>query len=341
MRVMVTGATGFVGAWTAKALQGAGHHVRVLVRTPAKLATTAATIGVDTSDFQPGDITDAASVEAALDGCDAVVHCAAMVAVDPRSAAGIMETNTEGARNVLGRALDHGLDPVVHVSSFSALFRPDLRVLDADLDVAPGYEPYGRSKAAVETYARRLQDDGAPVAITYPGMVLGPPAGDQFGEVADGVETMLKAGIVPGGPGAGWLVVDVRDVAKLHAALMEPGRGPRRYMCGGSRIGPGELAGTLGAVTGRRIASAPLPGPVLRGLGRMVDQISRVVPLSVPLTEAAMEYYTHMPQSDDSPSSEELGVAYRPVEETLADTVAGLHRCGRISARQAGALAHA
>ena len=190
----------------------------------------------------------------------------------------------------------------------------------------------------MERYARQMQDGGAPVVITYPGMVLGPPAGDQFGEAAEGVESLLKAGLVPGDGAAGWTIVDVRDVAALHAALTEPGRGPRRYMCGGRLIAPADLARLLTTLTGRRFPVAPVPGPVLRGLGRLVDQFSRVVPLRVPLTAAAMEYYTHMPATNDEPSRVELGISNREVHETLADTISGLRRCGRVNSRQIGVL---
>ncbi|MDT5220694.1 MAG: hypothetical protein QOF15_2799, partial [Mycobacterium sp.] len=74
MRVLVTGGTGFVGGWTAKAIADAGHSVRFLVRKPERLQTSVAALGVDTSDFAVGDIKDRDSVRAALQGCDAVVH---------------------------------------------------------------------------------------------------------------------------------------------------------------------------------------------------------------------------------------------------------------------------
>ena len=259
MKVLVTGGTGFVGAWTAKAVQDAGHDVRFLVRSPARLATSAERIGADISDHVVGDIADAEATTEALAGCDAVIHCAAMVSTDPSRADEMLHTNLEGARNVLGGAVAAKLDPIVHVSSFSALFRPGLDVLHADLPVVGGSDGYGKSKAVVEAYARGLQDAGAPVNITYPGMVLGPPAGDQFGEAAEGVEAAAKMHGVPG-RSAAWIVVDVRDLAAIHVALLEPGRGPRRYMAGGQRV-------TVGSRHDRRRRRPPAgghPGPGCR-----------------------------------------------------------------------------
>src|SRR5436305_3018101 len=245
MRVLITGGTGFVGGWTAKAIADAGHSLRFLVRNPDKLQTTIAKLGVDVSDFAVADVTDRVAVREALHGCDAVVHSAALVAVDPRQTEEMLTTNMQGAQNVLGQSVELSLDPIIHVSSFSALFRPGLETLTADLPVVGGADGYGRSKAQVEIYARGLQDAGAPVNLTYPGMVLGPPVGDQFGEAAEGVEAAIKMRAVPG-RSAAWTVVDVRDLAALHVALLQPGQGPRRYMAGGRRVAVDRLASLLG-----------------------------------------------------------------------------------------------
>ncbi|HMC40801.1 MAG TPA: NAD-dependent epimerase/dehydratase family protein, partial [Acidimicrobiales bacterium] len=322
-------------AWTAKALEDAGHEVRLFVRTPEKQKVSTLPIGVRTGDVASGDITDAASVVAAMEGCDSVVHCAAVVATDRRRADEMLQTNLVGARNVLGAAAERGLDPIVHVSSITALFRRRLDRMHADLDVGGLDDAYGRTKAAEDRYARELQQSGAPIVVVYPGMVLGPPAGEQFGEVAEGVETVLKRGVVPG-IDAAWTLVDVRDLGFLIAALMVPGQGPRRYMAGGHHLTPRQLRRDLESVTGRRLIPLALPGLVLRGLGRAMDAASRALPINSVLTEAAMEYYTRMPPTDDTPSEKELGVVYRPSTETLADAIAGLARVGRITARQAG-----
>jgi dihydroflavonol-4-reductase len=329
VRVLITGGTGFVGAWTAKAAADAGHRVRFLVRDPTRLETSVARIGVDTADHVRGDIADADSTAAALDDCDAVIHCAAMVSTDPRQADMMLRTNLDGARNVLGSAVDRGLDPIVHVSSFTALFRPGLKVLRADLPVIGGTDGYGRSKAEVEKYARGLQDAGAPVSITYPGMVLGPPAGNQFGEAAEGVQAAVQMRGLPGRGGA-WMVVDVRDLAALHAALLESGKGPRRYMAGGKRIPVDDLASMIGSAANRSLRVYPVPDTVLRTIGRVVEAVGGYLPFDTPITEAALQYYTQMPSSDDSPSELELGITYRDPRQTLTDTVSGLRQVGRL-----------
>jgi nucleoside-diphosphate-sugar epimerase len=329
MKVLITGGTGFVGAWTAKAVQDGGHQVKFLVRGPDRLHTSAAQIGVDVGDHVVGDIADSESTAEALRGCDAVIHCAAMVSTDPARSEEMLRTNLEGARNVLGGAAAAKMDPIIHVSSFSALFRPGLAMLHADLPVVGGSDGYGKSKAIVEAYARGLQDAGAPVNISYPGMVLGPPAGDQFGEAAEGVQAALKMRGVPG-RSAAWIVVDVRDLAALHVALLQPGQGPRRYMAGGRRIAVDRLAFLLGAAADRSLVVYPVPDVGLRALGRLFDVIGDHLPFETPINSAAMQYYTQMPPADDTPAERDLGITQRDAAQTLADTVDGLREVGRI-----------
>jgi dihydroflavonol-4-reductase len=325
MRVLVTGGTGFVGGWTARVIAEAGHSIRFLVRNPTRLETSVAKLGVDVSDFAVGDITDRVSVRKALQGCNAVVHSAALVATDPRQTSEMLTTNMSGAQNVLGQAVELGMDPIVHVSSFTALFYPNLETLRADLPVVGGTDGYGQSKAQVEIYARGLQDAGAPVNTTYPGMVLGPPVGDQYGEANEGVKAALQMHTIPGRSGA-WLIVDVRDLAALHAALLEPGRGPRRYTAGGHRVPASELANLLGQLADTPMVAVPIPDTALRVAGAVLDRAGRFLPFDTPFTAAGMQYYTQMPASDDSPSERELGITYRDPQETVADTIEALRR---------------
>lgn len=125
------------------------------------------------------------------------------------------------------------------------------------------------------------------------------------------------------------MVVDGRDLADLHAALLEPGKGPRRYMAGGHRIPVDELARLLSEVGDKTLLSVPVPDTVLRIAGQLLDRLGPFLPFQTPFTEAAMQYYTQMPDSDDTPSERDLGVTYRDPRITLADTVAGLRALNR------------
>jgi dihydroflavonol-4-reductase len=175
----------------------------------------------------------------------------------------------------------------------------------------------------------QVQDAGAPVNISYPGMALGPPAGDQFGEAAEGVQAALKMRGVPG-RSAAWIVVDVRDLAALHVALLQPGKGPRRYMAGGRRIAVDRLAFLIGAAAHRSLVVYPVPDVGLHALGRLFDVIGDHLPFETPINSAAMQYYTQMPPADDTPGERDLGITQRESALTLADTVDGLQRVGRI-----------
>lgn len=337
--VLVTGGTGFVGSWTARALADAGHAVRFLVRIPEKLARAAGALGVDTSDAVTGDITDADAVRRALTGCEAVVHCAAVVAVGPGAAERMERTNLAGARNVIGQAAELGLRRAIHVSSIAALSSPGLRRLTADLPVATGLDAYGASKAAVDGWVRELTADGAPVDITYPTMVMGPPAGDQAGEGTEGVAKAVRIRLIPGREAA-WNICDVRDLGRVHAALLDRGRldqdpPPGRWVAGGVHVGLPALVPMLAQASGRRLWQLPVPDGLLRGVGRVQDRVERVVPLErwglrTPMTAAAMEYYTRVPVPDNGPVERELGVTFRDPVATLRDTVAGLRDLGRL-----------
>ena len=91
----------------------------------------------------------------------------------------MMTANPDGLRAVVGVAATLGLDPIVYVSSTSALFQAGAGPLHEEHDVSVSADPYARSKAACESIARQFLADGVPVVITYPSGILGPAVGDR------------------------------------------------------------------------------------------------------------------------------------------------------------------
>ena len=340
VRVAVTGGTGFVGAYTVRSILAAGHEVTLLVRDPRRIDETLAPLGVTAADVTvvQGDMTDDESVREAMRDADAAVHAAAVVSLEKARGPEVLAANPAGTRTVVDAALAQGADPVIYVSSTASLFRPGLTSLHTGLPPADLASAYGRSKALAEGWVRERQAEGAPITITYPAGVLGPPAGPAAGEASAAVATHLRSGMLPV-PAATWSIVDVRDIADVHVACLELGRGPRRFMCGGTYMTMTELAAIYRRLTDRRMPTVRAPASAFRALGRVNDALGRVVSIDTIFTGEAMEMFTRWVPTDDGPTHDELGVEWRDPEGTLRETIEGLVAAGRVSAKHAGALA--
>jgi len=335
MRVLVTGGTGYVGSHAVATLVRSGHEVRLLVRSPERVATSLDPLGVSAPDVAVGDVTDAGSIDAALTGCDAAVHAASVYSLDPRDAPTIAATNVRGTETVLGAARRAEVDPIVYVSSYVGLL-PSADVLGPASPVGHPTPPYARSKADSEVVARRQQEQGAPVVSVYPGSVWG--AHDPY----CGESCRLLSGILrnrlPFAMSGGLPIADVRYVASVLAAAVEPGKGPRRFMAGGHDTRWNELFALLRRLTGRRLLTMPTPRPVAMGFGRLMDGAQRLLPGKAPLAFEGIYIATQDPKTDDSRTAAELGAEPPPLEETLTDMIRWMVEAGRIPARAAGRL---
>lgn len=333
MRVMVTGGTGFVGFHTARALLDAGHEVCLLVRSARKAKNL---YGKDIPDLVVGDITDAGSVTRAVQGCDAVVHSAALVSTDAKDADQVYNTNVDGARTVINAAIDEGVQSIIHVSSVTALFNPKAKVLDGNSPPGTALNAYGRSKVDCEKFVRGLQRKGVPIHVTYPAAVIG-PTDPGLTEPHIGLQTYLSA-FIPLMPG-GNQFVDVRDVAEVHLRLLEGDFPPGRFILGGHYLSWPELARTLERLTGRKLIKVPAMGSFMRGLGTAVDLLKRVKQFDVPMGYEAMVYATQWVPMDSSETGQQLDFSFRPLDESLSDSVRWLLQEGHITKKQAGCLA--
>ncbi|WP_046471398.1 SDR family NAD(P)-dependent oxidoreductase [Allosalinactinospora lopnorensis] len=323
MKVLVTGASGFVGSHTVKALVGAGHHVRASARTGERVRRALAPLGcADTVEITEADILDKDRIDDALNGCDAVVHAAATYSHDVRRSKEMLTTNPRGTELVLGRASELGLDPVIHVSTYTALL-PARETLKPYSPVGNPPTPYARSKARSEHIARRLQAEGAPVTIVYPGMVWG-PNDPQAGESTLLARDVLEGRIPFGAPGRVG-VVDVRDVAAVHAAALRPGVGPQRYIAASEVVPTATMMRIVAETGGRRPPRGVVPAPLVLGLARVADAVQRISPKRLPLDYQSPWTALNFDSIDASATVRELGVGFRTAEDSIADTVRWLN----------------
>ena len=326
-RVLVTGATGLAGSHTVRALLDAGHEVRAFVRNPDK-ARRVFEGQPGPLDTVQGDISDIASVRAALLGCDGVIHCAAVVAIGLDNTSGaLIETNVAGVRNVVGTAVEQGLERIVHVSSLATLFRGDGTEISETSEPQQSKHAYGQSKTMAETYVRELQAKGHPVKIVYPGAIIAP---DDPGltESMNAVRTFIRD-FVPLTTG-GIQFIDARDLALAHVGILEAPPGPARYLASGTFLRWAELANLLESTMGKRPRTISFPGPVLRAIGWSLDQLRHVMRIELPLTAEAAAYVTKWHPVPNSEAFDAMNLKFRNISESMQDTVDWLRRTGQV-----------
>lgn len=339
MKVLCTGATGFVGAHTALALLEAGHEVRLLVRNEPAAREWFGSRGHRIERFVTAEIRDQAAVQRAMLGCDAVFHAAATVSLDRRKARETYDNNVGGTKAVLGAACALGIDNLVYVSSLAALFQPGLPRVDESMPLADVSQPYSRSKRDSDEYVRELQRRGVPVQISYPAGVVGPD--DPKLSAANRALVSWICRLLPLTT-TGFQAVDVRDLALAHRWLLEhPATGDfqnGRYIVGGHFYPWGYLHQHLETLLGRRIFSLRLAPGLLRATGATVDWVNRLAPFDTQFSAESMTITTRWSPATSSRFLAKSGLRFRSGEETFGDTIRWMVEAGHIPARKAGRL---
>ena len=336
MKVMITGATGFVGWHAAARLVAGGHRVRALVRSRERAAKLLAPLGVADADLVAGDMTDAASVSQALEGCDALIHSAAAVSVtDPALGQNSFAANLTGTRLVIGGALARGIERVVFVGSLISILDFG-REVSADSPLVASRTHYGRSKSECDHYVRELQARGAPAAILYPSGVVGPDD-PGLSESVKAFRGFLRNTLRSSG---GVFFVDARDLALLCQRMLEAGT-CGRVVAGGHFYAWDQITALFEEISGAKISRLSAPGWLLRGAGRAFDVLARVSGRSFPIGFEGMEIATRARAVADSPEIAALGVRWRPARDTLEDMFRWYLASGRIPPRAVPRLAPA
>jgi dihydroflavonol-4-reductase len=284
VRVYVSGATGFVGGHVARELREQGADVR----------------------DERVDLLDRPALERAVEGCDAVVHVAALYSYDA-SPKELERVNVAGTRNVLDAAARKEVRRFLFTST-AGTCGPVLGRQASEEDEPPAWEldvPYKRTKLAAEILAR---DAGA--IVVNPTTPIGP--GDRkptpTGRMIAGVATGRIQGFVAT---TGLNLVDVRDVAKGHALALEHGEPGERYLLGGADLPLEEIFAAIADLAARRRPRLRVPYAVAQVAGR-VGLANRN---EVKLARLPM-YFTSEKAGD------RLGYAPGPVEPALAMAVA-------------------
>jgi dihydroflavonol-4-reductase len=315
--VLVTGASGFVGAAIASALRARGQGVATL----ARLSSPRANLD-PRDDLRLGDLRDRASLAAALRGVRVLFHAAADYRLWARDPDEIVRTNVEGTRLLMEEALRAGVERVVYTSSVATLkLVPDGAATEAHgVGAAEAIGAYKRSKVLAE---RLVEDmvarERLPAIIVNPSTPIGPrdvkptPTGRIIVEAA--------SGRMPGFVDTGLNLVHVDDVAAGHLAALEKGRIGERYILGGENVSLADMLADIARLVGRKPPTLKLPRAAILPLAYAAEALAKVRGVEPFVTLDGLRMAKHRMFFDDSKARRELGYTSRPYREGLADAI--------------------
>jgi dihydroflavonol-4-reductase len=316
-RVLVTGASGFIGAAVTRNLLGREAEVVALVERGADVRNLE---GLEVKQVE-GDVRELGNVQKAVSGCRAVFHIAALYRFWAKDPADFYSVNVEGTRNVLAAVAEAGIDRLVYTSTVGTLGLEHVSgTVSADERAFPDirhlYGSYKRSKYVAEHEVLRAAAEGLPVSLALPTFPLGP--GDRAPTPTGQLVLDFLNGRIPGYVDTVLNVVHVDDVAEGHVLALEKGRVGRSYILGGENLPLQQVLGELANLTGLPRAKIKVPRAVslaVAGLSEFVEgRILHRHP-SIPLEAARMS--TSAMAFDDRRARTELGYSPRPAVQAL------------------------
>lgn len=315
-RVLVTGASGFLGGCLTRMLVEAGCEVRALTREGVSPSLD----GVEVERVV-ADVAQARELMKAMEGIEEVYHCDARVSAWARMESALHQINVTGTRNLCRAMMETGAPRMVYASSVEAIGvtadgtpANEGQAWAASPDVAA----YTATRHQGELIARDYANSGGEVVIVNPTYMLGP--GDHeliSGRLVLEVATRRATGF----PSGGLNVVDVRDVCVGMIRAMERGKAGRRYILGGHNVTYEELFALIAEVAGRPRPRVRVPRPVALAAGALGDLWGGVTGREPTVSRVLARYVGVESYYDSSRARDELDLPRTPLRQTIQDTL--------------------
>ncbi len=324
--MLVTGATGFVGAAVVRALERRGARVRALARGSSPRRNLEGFSG----EVVEGDMRDSGAMTHALAGVRTLFHVAADYRLWARDPEEIVRNNLQGTGAVMTAALAAGVERVVYTSSVATLSLAHTPADEtASLTEAQAIGAYKRSKVVAERLVERMvAEQGLPAVIVNPSTPIGP--GDVRPTPTGRIIVEAATGKVPAFVDTGLNLVHVDDVAEGHCLALEKGRIGERYILGGQDVSLRDMLTAIAALTGRKPPTINLPRAPLYPLAVAAEAIAQLTGKEPFLTVDALKMAGHHMFFTSAKAERELGYRARPYREALADALAWFGREGYV-----------
>lgn len=327
-KVLVTGASGFVGSAVVRALIRSGYCVRALLRPTSKRTNLA---GLDL-EIVEGDMRDAASVAQAMGGARFLFHVAADYRLFARDPQEIMWNNREGTRLLMRTALAADVERIVYTSS-AATIACAANGGQADetmrLNESSAIGAYKRSKVAAEQVVETMiARDDLPAIIVHPTAPIGPR--DQKPTPTGRIIVEAASGRIPGFVDSGLNLVHVDDVANGHLAALHHAKTGEHYILGGENVMLVDFLGQIAKLCGRRPPRIRLPRPLVYPFAFGAETMARVTGREPFLTIDGLRMSKNRMFFSSAKAERDLGYKARPYPEALREALAWFRGNGQL-----------
>ena len=318
MRVFLTGGTGFIGSVLARELRNRGDDVVAYVRNRDKAAPLA-DLGCD---VVVGSITDTAQLTTAMEGVNAVIHCAGVYDVGvPESARPAMfEGNVTATERVLDAAVAVKAERILHISTVGAFGDTHGKVVDETYRHTGEYVSYyDETKHLAHVAAEERIAAGAPIIILQPGMVYGPGDTSPFAAAVNMfLQRRMPAVALPDN---GFSAAHIDDIVSGIVAALDKGTIGETYVLSGDIVTMRQFIEVLAQVTGRKSPKFNAPTAFLRMLAPFGSVVGPALGLAPNLREVitAGDGVTYWATHEKA--TRELGYQPRPLAEGLRQTL--------------------
>jgi len=319
MRVLVTGATGKVGNAISRALLDRGDEVVVLVRDPERAAAVLPTGVLPVR----GDVTEPATLPAAVSGCELVFNAMGLPEQWFADEGIFDRVNAVGSGDLAAAARAAGAKRFVHTSTNDVFHAERGASFDeSELADYPKGTAYERSKQRAEQLVLSHRD-GMEVVILNPTGVYG-PGPSTSATLEAGMFKPLVKGRLPALPPGGMGLVFVDGVAQGHLLAAEKGEDGERYILTDAYADFRDLAEAVVRVAGRGRVPPTMPVPIARVLAAGGEGISRVIRRPPMLSRGQLHFFRWQAKADATRARRELGFTPTPLEEGLRATLSAM-----------------
>lgn len=318
MKVLVTGANGFLGGWLTRRLIEEGHEVSALLRKQS-----------DHSELEGlaikkvwGDVTDLQSLRTALNGQQAVFHLAGVIAYSKKDRALMDKVNVQGTANLLQAMRENSVGELLNLSSVAAIgagFVPQ-QILNenSEFNLTPFNLGYFETKRQAEALVNAaVKSDGLRAVSVNPSTIYG--AGDAR-KGSRNTQLKVAQGKALFYPQGGVSIVAVEDVIDGIMSAFKKGKSGERYILSGDNLTLKEVFQIIADCSKVKAPWIPIPNFMMKGVG-VIDDCLQGIGLKGPLPSEKAFVATLFHWFDHQKATNELGFKPRPAVEAIAKSV--------------------